>query len=200
MASGKTTVADYLIKNHGYTLAKIAEPLYSVVNNLDTLSTDDIYHLFLEKYAVNNLNTNQIQALKNAIDATREIPLEEPKPRKRLQFFGTEGARGIDINIWVNMFLEETADHPELKFVTDDVRFANEVEAVKANDCFIIKLEVNPKEQEKRIKHLYGEFDPAILTHASEVEIEGFVGDVTINANQPLKDMLREVSLYLVKH
>jgi hypothetical protein len=181
-------------------LAKLADPIYDIVNGLDAHRTDDLYNMYLGLYTKDFLDEEQERALHVAIDETRKIPHEEPKPRKRLQYFGTEGARAIDQDIWVKIYLARIRINPEIKYVTDDVRFRNELETVKKEDFLVIKLEVDPSVQEERIKRLYGEFDPKILAHASELEIGGLKGDITVDANQPLKKMLIEINLYMINH
>jgi hypothetical protein len=73
----------------------------------------------------------------------------QTKDRKFLQFVGTEWARSINSNVWVDLLLEKVKNiecnttEPTHIFVSD-LRFQNELHALKKQDfiCVLIKKEV----------------------------------------------------------
>jgi len=112
--SGKTTAADYLIEHYGYTRFKFAGPLKDML------------------YAV-GLSHNDIEG------TAKQIPSDVlcgRTPRYVMQTLGTEWGRdliGADlwVNIWQRRVTAFAAENPGAKFIVDDLRFPNELEAVK---------------------------------------------------------------------
>ena len=103
MTSGKTTAADYLLKEIPNSKnLQLAGPVYDLVNNID-----EDYRSLVDKYILpyydprdviqQNLGLEVSEDFylewRKIIFETRFIPAEKPKPRKRLQFLGTEGGR-----------------------------------------------------------------------------------------------------------
>jgi hypothetical protein len=194
MASGKTVCSNYLVENHNYNKISLAEPIYWIVNNLNKESSINLYYHYLDPYINPPLTyDNQIKII-NLIEKIKKIPNEKPKPRKRLQWFGTDGIRKqICDTMWIDILLNRISKNPEKKYVVDDVRFPNELEILKKNNFIIVKLEVDSHIQRERLQHLYGKFDESILYHDSEKDIEKLKGDITINANTPLKIMFQDL-------
>ena len=58
----------------------------------------------------------------------------------------------IDENVWANYVIKNTKCG---NYVLDDLRFQNELDMLIKNGWFIINLEVDHNEQEKRIRKLY---------------------------------------------
>jgi hypothetical protein len=84
--------------------------------------------------------------------------------RAMLQFFGTEIMRGIWsetwINAWKNRIQQTAASQKFLKYIlVSDVRFMNEVDAVRALGGRIIRLTRNPHPDDG---------------HSSETELDGY--------------------------
>lgn len=112
--SGKTTAADYLIQHYGYTRFKFAGPLKDML------------------YAT-GLTHDQIEG------TCKEVPTEilcGRTPRYVMQTLGTEWGRDlIGHDIWVNIWQRRVtafaAENPGARFVVDDMRFPNELEAVR---------------------------------------------------------------------
>lgn len=65
------------------------------------------------------------------------FPIE--KDRKFLQYIGTEWARGKDPDVWVNNLLTRVHKIDTTVYITD-LRYPNELEALKANDWVCINL------------------------------------------------------------
>jgi hypothetical protein len=110
--SGKSTVADYLVKKHGFTLLKFAGPLKQMMRAL-------------------GLGEREIEG------DLKEKPcalLAGRTPREAMQLLGTEwGRQHFGQNFWVNLCMERAVDVFDQggRVVIDDVRFANEAEAIR---------------------------------------------------------------------
>lgn len=111
--AGKNTVADILVRDHGYTVVSFAEPLYAAVS------------------AITGLPVEYLQDRKNK---ERPIGWLGSSPRELLQTLGTDwGRKMIHENIWVIVAMNKVAEITEAggKAVITDVRFDNEAIAVK---------------------------------------------------------------------
>ena len=183
MGSGKTTCSSFLVENFGFRKISLADPVYQVVLNIDKYHPEELYKKFLEPYINPPLPADKRQKFIQVIEKINEIPKETPKPRKRLQWFGTEGGRNtIDKDIWIDILLEKVRQNPKQKIVIDDVRFVNEAKKLRKAGFFIIKLQISESEQMRRLFKLYQNFDPKVLKHDSEVEIDLLENDIIIDA------------------
>lgn len=185
MASGKTTIAEYLVTNYNYVRMLLAQPIKDVVDNLEGNSTPFLMHEYIMPHC--ELSEKERKLFYSAIDSTRSILKEEPKPRKRYQYFGTEGGRSIRNTIWIEILLNRRKEI-ENPVVVDDLRFSNEAEYLSANGFTIVKLFVPRDEQIERLTELYGKFDENVLTHASESEIDLIEEDFLIDSNEVMLD------------
>lgn len=119
--SGKSTVADYLVKKHGFTLIKFAGPLKSMMRAL-------------------GLGEREIEG------DLKEKPcalLGGKSPREAMQLLGTEwGRQHFGQNFWVNIALERAASVLDQggQVVIDDVRFANEAAAIRIYGGKLFKI------------------------------------------------------------
>jgi len=170
--SGKDTVADHLCKEHHFIKMSFAAPLKKVVGDLFDMSHDQ---------------------LNNQDQKEKEDPRYGFTPRWILQHFGTEVCRRLYPNIWVDYLIRqyeeekkkliETKNDPylhhdqcpwvrEVKVVVSDVRFLNEVEAIRkvGGHVWRIVCTNNPKDLEEGSQH------------ASEMEQEKIVVDKTLSA------------------
>lgn len=98
------------------------------------------------------------------------------KDRLLLQQIGTK-MRDIDKKVWIDYIIKKHEDTENI--IIDDVRYSNEIMALIENGYFLIKLEISPKLQEKRIKDLYKNSSDKHLinrNHPSEVMID-YIGD-----------------------
>lgn len=127
---GKDTIADYMVKHHGYTRIAFADALKDIVR-------------YSFGFSEEQLNGN----LKETVDDFWKI-----KPRQVLQFVGTELFRDkmgellpdVESNFWVFIVKKRIHDilalNPEAKFVISDCRFENEVNFVKEAGGNIIRV------------------------------------------------------------
>lgn len=120
--SGKTTAAKHLVEAHGFTLVKFAGPLKAMMRAL-------------------GLGNREIEG------DLKEVPsaiLGGKTPRHAMQTLGSEWGRNlIHSNIWVNAAMEmacDVIDHGG-RVVIDDLRFGNEVDAVRSHGGIIIRID-----------------------------------------------------------
>lgn len=119
--NGKDTVADYLCKEYGYIKLSFAGPIKQICKILFGFNDEQLYG-----------------SLKEDIDTRWE-----QSPRKLMQYIGTELFRqrmanilpGIGENFWIKCLMEQVntmiKENPNARIVIADVRFHNEVDAVK---------------------------------------------------------------------
>lgn len=159
MGSGKSTAIEMLRENYPTSeivLVKFAQVLYDI--------QEYIYGQVTPVY-------------------TR--PASFVKDRKLLQWLGTEWGRGINENLWVNLWVmkvrEAAARNPNAIIVCDDCRFDNEAEVIKTMGGTVIKIECQAATD--RITTANG-----IKNHASESGISGHLVDIIIENNGTLQD------------
>ena len=115
--AGKDTIADYLVKNYGYTKMSFAKYLKEMVNDLFDLN-DNIYKKdYLKKWGMTK--------------------------RELLQIVGTK-MREIHLNVWVYKLFgiigQELLFGSKRFFVISDVRYPNEIAAIKEKDGSLIRV------------------------------------------------------------
>lgn len=168
MASGKTSLANYLVQHRNFKRISLADPIKEIELDLESgMSPPEIVnkHLYF-------LAPMQMMMFCKIIEEAKLIPREEPKPRKRLQFIGTEGGRmRVADDIWIRLAKLRASDYENV--CIDDVRFLNEFDYFTAAGWLSIAVLVMPSIQWKRLLELYGkELDITILNHASERGVE----------------------------
>ena len=122
IGSGKDTIADYLIKRHNFQKLSFADKL-----------KDSVATMFDWDRSLLDGKTDQSRQWREEIDEywSNETG-EEITPRLVLQLFGTECMRnGFYDGIWVSLTKKKILDNPMQNFVIPDVRFPNEVTAIK---------------------------------------------------------------------
>ncbi len=116
--SGKDTIADYLVKNKGYTKVSFSTPMKEAMYRLNPRIT------------VNEVVNTPLRV---GVDVYGWEGLKERSPDVRglLQRFGTEvGREMFDEDFWVDYALNSIPDGG--KVVIADVRYPNEADAIKA--------------------------------------------------------------------
>lgn len=107
------------------------------------------------------------------------IDLPKTKDRKLLQWLGTDWGRGIDENIWLNLWRKDTRSYL-LKFaenklgvvIADDVRFNNEAQLIREMGGAIINIEADDETRKSRAPETFqgtshsseSGIDPALVT------------------------------------
>lgn len=156
-----------------------------------------IYQLIASKHRCVNVRFSAaIYDIQCAIYSIVGLPIPYPKDRKLLQYIGTDWGRGIDENIWVNAWKKEARTWNSHIVITDDVRFPNEVLALKELGGVLIKVKASDAVRAQR-----GEL---INTgHASEAGIPDADCDWIIENNGNLYDLelkVKEILSNLENH
>ena len=179
MGSGKTTICNYLIEQYGYTHLSFAKALKNIEKILQKHSA-----FFTLLYVAFNYYVPFLKywTLYKLLRKTKNIPIEYPKARKRLQFLGNSIRDSIDSNFWVSIAIKEMRElqaHAILSgepmcFVFDDARYLNEIEILKQNGFIDVLLECSDFTRMRRLGKLYGitdRNDPRLFA-PSETEME----------------------------
>ena len=195
MGSGKTTISDYMVKNFGYTRLSLAKPLYQIVENLDNYPSLELFDMFIGA----QIGHKHRDIMSQYISLTRDIPNESPKPRERLQKLGTEfGRNKVSKSIWVDILLAKIKRYyPDDNIVIDDVRFLDESEILSKTNFTLVKLELSQEARIERLKSLYGDFDPATLSHASELDFNKMLSDYTLSTEDPFDKLYANLNQIL---
>ena len=124
--AGKSTVAEYLVKEHGFTRLSFAAPLKKMLRTLDPMLSYTLPFGGTKEEA-----TESALRLSEAIDLYEgdEVAIKEsgwgPEYRRLLQVLGTDCIRAVDEDFWVNAAASQMDDQ-DRNYVFDDVRFPNE--------------------------------------------------------------------------
>jgi hypothetical protein len=169
--SGKDTLGEYLIQNHGYTRLAFADALKEATKCIFGFTDEQVYG-------------NK----KEDID-----PFWNISAREVLQHLGTNVFRnnmkellpnvGTDLWIYVlkRKILQKLEEDPSAKFVITDVRFPNEIEFIKSMNGITIKLK---RDSEKN----------QFYNHESEMLIDNLVTDFEFDNNKTKEDLFNQVS------
>ena len=164
--SGKDTIAEYLINNHGFTKVAFADPIREALYELDPIVTV--------------LNGVQV-TVKPAIDlyGWDEAKTIFPEIRRLIQRFGTEVGREMwNENFWVKRAFDKIRKINGDVVVTD-VRFTNEADAITILSGKLWRV----------VRNGVGPVNP----HSSEVALDNFNFNATIDNNGSLKDLYATV-------
>jgi len=171
--SGKDTIADYLVQNHGFIKYSYAYPLKNGAMEIFGFTKEQVYG-----------------DLKDVVDSEWGVT-----PRKVLQIMGTELFQydlqrhipefaNIGRTIWVKRFSQWYKNNNDKDVVIADVRFKHEVDGILQNGGEIWKVIRIPYIFEKDV-------------HASEVELdnidEKFINYIIINDND-LDSLYKKIS------
>lgn len=142
--AGKDTLADYLINKLAYTRVKFAYPVYAIGYNYFGMKEKD---------------------------------------RKLLNFIGTISGRKLNENIWVNRLIEDLRIvkhtgkelyNQDFKFVSSDVRFKNEHQALKNEGWIGIYVDTPKDVRIQRLIKRDGKAQTDMLECESEISVDEF--------------------------
>jgi len=122
IGSGKGTVADMLVAEHGFVKVSFADKLKDAVSEMFDWPRDMVEG-----------DTNESREWREKVDEfwTKETG-RQITPRLVLQEFGTECMRqGFYDGIWVSLVKKRILDNPTTNFVVPDTRFPNEIKMVQ---------------------------------------------------------------------
>lgn len=122
IGSGKGTVADILVENHGFKKIAFADRV-----------KDGLATLFSWPRDLLEGDTDRSRLWREKPDEFWSNELgKEITPRLLMQLFGTDCMRnGFNDNIWVNIVKQQLLADPDTHWVIPDARFANEVQMIK---------------------------------------------------------------------
>lgn len=133
IGSGKSSAANFLISQRGFSRGKFANGLKEMLRTL--LSYRGADASLIERMIEGDL---------------KEVAtpyLNGKTPRRAMETLGTEwGRQCIDTNLWVETELQAKAGAPLLVF--DDVRYLNEAEAIKSQGGAVVRI-VRPGKEAK---------------------------------------------------
>ncbi len=162
--SGKSTVANYLVEKYGAQKHGFALPLKEMVRRALGFTAEQVYGT---------------QEQKEAVD-----PRYGYSPRWFLQRIGTEGCRAtFGDNFWTRQCLDAIVRQNQDLCVIDDMRFADEADAVLADtriDGYVLRLHPVTDDMSKM-------YEAGAGRHPSETEWR------TLNAGLELKPKSRGV-------
>lgn len=152
--SGKSTCAEFLVKNYGFTRMALATPLKEIVRRSFELTHDQVYGDFEHKDAVD--------------------PRYNVSPRFLLQRIGTEGMREVfGKDVWIDYLCRKIFENVYGgRYVVDDLRFVNEASRLFNLCCYgPTGSGFSPGQIHSTIIKLTGvKQGTAGTTHASEAE------------------------------
>lgn len=176
MAAGKTTLADRLIKEYGYSRISFAERMRFIASQV---------------YGDGNL-------IRKAEDyaVTRETGrVEFISGREVLQELG-QAVKSLDRDLWIKWLAYDMKAglYGKGPFVIDDCRFSFEADFLKGLGFTVVKLDTDMPTRMARYEKLYGR-PPSFneLRHPSETEVDKIVPDVVIPGEYQVAELARLV-------
>jgi ABC-type dipeptide/oligopeptide/nickel transport system ATPase component len=159
--SGKTTSAEYLMENYGF----------SKINFKDGLIRE------LKQNFPDMLNEMVISSGDPRVEDVDDLfTLKPPLMRTLMQNYGTEVRRMDNPDYWVDIWVKSISNSWAESVVVDDVRFKNEADAIKLQGGYLIKLnrpDLSPK-----------------TNHTSETEQASIIPDCIITCEAGQHDIL----------
>jgi hypothetical protein len=147
MFSGKTTVANALVENHGFTRLRFAETLKSMTRAF-------LAGLGLPWEVVNDMVDGELKE--------QPIPaIGGRTPRHLMQTLGTEwGRKCVNENVWVRVASNQARMLREdgAAVVFDDLRYANEANAIVAMGGVVVRI-IRPEATVTQAHSSEGELD-----------------------------------------
>lgn len=174
--SGKDTVSDYLVANYGFTKVSFAAPMREALYALNPI---------VGKYQkLGGSTTIDLQTVINEYggwEAYKETQWGD-EIRRLMQRFGTEvGREQFGQNFWVDQAIKAAAQHE--KVVLSDVRFPNEVEAIRNSDGVVWRV------------HRDGV--GAANRHASETALDDAQFDLHLMNNEDVESLYKTVDVLM---
>ena len=180
--NGKDTIANYLIEK-GFQRVAFADPLKTT---LSVLVNEPLEHFHTQE---GKEMVNQMTKIKNRIllQAFGEVMRNDfPEAVKRIADPSTDMSFFDDHMFWVNTCLSVLKSKPDAKYVISDVRYPNEVEAIKAQGGVVIR-------------HFRRDWipDPELEKHHSETALDGYTGFDRIATTASIEQMYRWIDWVL---
>lgn len=188
--SGKSTVAQYLEREHGFKRVNFKDSLVQEMKDRLPDSLREMVQVLSSRYRQitegilpqdNETHVITDEEMDKMVDNL--FTVKPPPMRALMQNYGTEIRRRDDNNYWVNQWIDRITGI-DGNIVTDDVRFENELSAIKNTGGVLIRI-------------IRDDISSG-GTHISETEQEKFIADFTIAAGEGnLDDVYRQVESIL---
>lgn len=196
IGSGKDTIADYLVNNHGFRRESFANTLKDAVSSVFGWDRE-----LLEG------RTKEARAWREQVDEWWSTKLNIPNltPRWVLQYWGTEVCRkGFHDDIWITS-LENKIRKTKDDIVISDCRFPNEIKSIKDTGGIVVRVvrgaepewyddAVNVNKGDKYIGWALGKARlEKLKIHASETAWVGTDFDIVLDNNNTLDHLFNQV-------
>lgn len=158
--TGKDTIAAILVENHGFEQIALADPIKEIAMLMFGWDFHMVYGIEYDREQI--------------------IPAWGFSVRHALERIGTELGRELHSEVWIRKALRRAENSTKQGVVISDVRFHNEVKAIRDVYGIIWKVERPGFEGD--------------AAHASEMEIDDIRGDRTIVNDGTLLDLKAKVS------
>lgn len=113
---------------------------------------------------------------------------QQSKDRKFLQFIGTEWARSINENVWIDLLIEQVKMCKHQNIYVSDLRFKNEFKALKDLNFICIKIDGLQQQQD------------GYFNHQSDIDLDNFNGwDYTIKNFNSLDNLYSQLD-HIIKN
>jgi signal transduction histidine kinase len=167
--TGKDTIADYLIKNYGFTRVSFADPIREALYKLNpNIRLAESYGASLS-HAVDSMGWEEVKRL--SADA-----------RELLQRLGTEVGRSMfGDSFWVDMAMEKARSHDKVVFT--DVRYPNELQAIVEASGAVWRV----------VKDNVG----AVNRHASETALDDYQFEYIIFNNDTIESLYESIDNFM---
>lgn len=172
IGSGKGTVGDTLVRQHGYHQFAFADAL-----------KDAVAQIFVWPRGLLEGDSNASRAFRERVDPWWSHKFGyEVTPRLILQKFGTEACRhGIADNIWIAALEKRIQGYDDV--VITDVRFPNEIDFVRSVGGAIVRVKRGPDPTPEELSKM----------HISETAWNNIIPDYTIINEGTLEDLRNNV-------
>jgi hypothetical protein len=132
--AGKDTVADVLVRDHGFTKMSFAAPVKRMLRELDPIVGYDMYldcNCGADECApqCDEIRLTDLYGMGYDDESIKESPWGA-EVRDLWQRFGTEVMRAEDENYWVDKAAKELLESTHDRIVFTDVRFPNEADMI----------------------------------------------------------------------
>jgi len=169
--SGKTTIAEHLVKSHGFQCESFASALKDVVASIFCWNRADL-----------DGNTPESRSWRETVDAwwSARLNMSNLTPRTVLQTIGTDVMRDtFSPDIWIASIQRRLQKYgTESRVVVSDCRFQNEIEAVRSEGGYIIAV-VRPGCERSG--------------HVTETAVNESAADHVIVNDGTLEDLLKKI-------
>jgi hypothetical protein len=125
--SGKSTVANYLVEQHGFTRLSFAAPLKQMLRTLNPI-------IAFEDSGDTRVDQVRVGDLFNGGWTEQDIKADTnlgPEYRRLLQVLGTDCVRAVQEDFWIRAAEAQITD-PAANYVFDDCRFPNEAQFIES--------------------------------------------------------------------